>query len=81
MGFHLASGTLNQAALARGRATAAAASWLGCAGLFVGWMAVAPVGDDLARAQVGYAGATAVLCLTLWALERSAPRVAPRDAQ
>ena len=81
MGFHLAAGTLNQAALARGRATAAAGSWLACAGLFVAWMAFAPVGDDLARAQAGYAGATAVLCLALWALERSAPRVAARDAQ
>jgi hypothetical protein len=81
MGFHLAAGTLNQAALARGRATAAAASWLACAGLFIGWMALAPVADDLVRAQVGYAGATVLLCLALWALERSAPRVAPRDAQ
>jgi O-antigen/teichoic acid export membrane protein len=81
MGFHLAAGTLNQAALARGRASAAAASWLGCAGLFVAWMALAPVDDDLARAQAGYAAATAVLCLTLWALERSAPRVAATDAQ
>jgi len=81
MGFHLAAGTLNQAALARGRASAAAAAWLACAVLFVGWMVLAPVDDDLARAQAGYAAATAVLCLTLWALERSAPRVAARDAQ
>jgi hypothetical protein len=44
-------------------------------------MAFAPVGDDLGRAQVGYAGATAALCLTLWALERWAPRVGNRDAQ
>jgi len=81
MGFHLAASTLNQAALARGRASAAAAAWLACAGLFVGWMVLAPVDDDLTRAQAGYAAATAVLCLALWALERSAPRVAARDAQ
>ena len=71
MGFHLAAGTLNQAALARGRARAAAAAWLASAALFVVWMIAAVVDDPLNRAQVGYAGATAVLCALLYALERS----------
>ena len=35
MGLHLVSGTLNQAALARGRAPLAAAAWLIAAALFV----------------------------------------------
>jgi O-antigen/teichoic acid export membrane protein len=71
MGFHLAAGTLNQAALARGRARAAAVAWLASAALFVVWMVAAVVDDPLNRAQAGYAGATAVLCALLYALERS----------
>ena len=38
MGLHLTSGALNQAALARDRARAAAACWLLAAALFVAWM-------------------------------------------
>ncbi len=70
MGFHLAAGTLNQAALARGRAAQAAAAWVVCAVLFVVWMVVPAVDDELLRAEVGYAGAAALLCAALWTLER-----------
>ncbi|HSD75838.1 MAG TPA: hypothetical protein VLA98_00475 [Solirubrobacteraceae bacterium] len=70
MGFHLAAGTLNQAALARGRARAAAAAWLACAAAFVAWMLLPVVADELTRAETGYAGAAAVLCMLLWLLER-----------
>jgi O-antigen/teichoic acid export membrane protein len=70
MGAHLAAGTLNQAALARGRARAAAFSWLAAAVLFVVWMLLPVVADELTRAEVGYAGAAAVLCALLWRLER-----------
>jgi O-antigen/teichoic acid export membrane protein len=76
MGFHLAAGTLNQAALARDRARAAAVAWLASAGGFVVWMIAAAVGDPLARAEVGYAGATALLCALLYALEQRPPRTA-----
>ena len=38
MGAHLAAGTLNQAALARDHAGAAAAAWLFSAAVFVAWM-------------------------------------------
>ncbi len=72
MGLHLASGTLNQAALARGRATIAAAAWLVVAAAFVGWTFVPLVDDQLLRAELGYAGATAVLALALWRIERAA---------
>ena len=70
MGLHLAAGTLNQAALARGRAARrggvagrrAACSWSGCS---------SPVVDDqLVRAEVGYAGAAALLCGMLYGLYR-----------
>ncbi len=70
MGFHLAAGTLNQAALARDRAGAAAAGWLLCASLFVAWMLAPVVDAELLRAEVGYAGATAALCALLTVVYR-----------
>jgi hypothetical protein len=74
MGLHLLAGTLNQAALARRQAGAAAAAWLGTAALFVIWMIVPAVDNELLRAEVGYFGATAVLCAALAALYRSGSR-------
>jgi O-antigen/teichoic acid export membrane protein len=65
MGFHLAAGTLNQAALARGRDRAAAGAWLVAAAAFVAWMLLPVVDDQLLRAEVGYAGAAALLCALL----------------
>ncbi len=52
MGFHLAAGTLNQAALARDRAGAAAACWLVTAAAFVVFM-VSPLVDDELAARGG----------------------------
>jgi O-antigen/teichoic acid export membrane protein len=69
MGFHLASGTLNQAALARGRATAAAGCWLVAATAYIVVMAVAG-GDPLARAEIGYAACAALLFVLLAAVDR-----------
>ena len=62
MGAHLAAGTLNQAALARDRAGAAAAAWLISAAAFVAWMLVGIVDDELTRAEFGYLGAAVALC-------------------
>ncbi len=73
MGLHLVSGTLNQAALARGRAPLAAASWLVAAGLFVAFMISPIVGSEVTRAEVGYFGATALLCALLSMLYRLGP--------
>jgi O-antigen/teichoic acid export membrane protein len=70
MGFHLTAGTLNQAALARGRAKWAAAAWLGCAALFLGWLALGAVGDPLLRVEVGYCVTTAVLAGALYVVDR-----------
>ena len=70
MGFHLASGALNQAALARDRARAAAGCWLLAACVFLAWMFTPAVGDQLLRAEIGYAGATALLALALTVLYR-----------
>jgi O-antigen/teichoic acid export membrane protein len=70
MGAHLVAGTLNQAALARDRAGAAAAAWLLAAAAFVGWMLAPVVEDELLRAEVGYAGAAGLLCALLAAVYR-----------
>jgi len=80
MGFHLTAGALNQAALARGRARAAAACWLSAAALFVAWMFAHIVHGQLLRAELGYAGATALLALSLAVLYRrgTAARIAAR---
>jgi len=70
MGFHLVSGTLNQAALARGRAALAAAAWLLAAALFVVLVASPAISNEVTRVEVGYFTATLVLGGLLWALYR-----------
>ncbi|MGA9858585.1 MAG: hypothetical protein WBQ18_12030 [Solirubrobacteraceae bacterium] len=72
MGLHLIAGTLNQAALARGRARAASAGWLVSAALFVIFVVTGPShgGGQVTRVEVGYFGATAVLSLLLWLVYR-----------
>jgi O-antigen/teichoic acid export membrane protein len=76
MGLHLTSGALNQAALARGRAQAASACWALAAVLFIAWMFLPIVSDQLLRTEIGYAGACAVLVGMLTGLYRRAERVA-----
>ena len=74
MGLHLASGALNQAALARDRARAAAGCWGLAAVLFLAWMLTPAVDEQLLRTEIGYAGATAVLALALGMLYRRGRR-------
>ena len=73
MGAHLIAGTLNQAALARDRAAAAAAAWLVSAAVFVAWMLSSVIVDELLRAEAGYFGAAALLCALLAIVYRSGP--------
>jgi O-antigen/teichoic acid export membrane protein len=74
MGMHLTSGALNQAALARDRARAAAACWGLAAVVFLAWMLTPAVSEQVLRTEIGYAGATALLALALAILYwRSAP--------
>jgi O-antigen/teichoic acid export membrane protein len=68
MGLHLTSGALNQAALARDRARAAVCCWGLAAILFLAWMLTPAVSEQLMRTEIGYAGATALLAITLAAL-------------
>ncbi len=70
MGCHLAAGTLNQAALARGHQRLASAAWVAAALVLVVWLVVPVIDDELLRVEVGYLGATAVLCALLAAVYR-----------
>ena len=85
MGAHLVAGTLNQAALARDRAGAAASAWLLSAAAFVGFMLSPLVSDQLLRAEVGYCGAASLLCALLTLVyrrpdaKRSSNRRPPRS--
>ena len=74
MGLHLTSGALNQAALARDRARAAAGCWLLAAVVFLAWMLTPAVAEQLLRTEIGYAGATGLLALLLWTLYRQGSR-------
>ncbi len=83
MGLHLAAGTLNQAALARGRAGLASLAWLCSAALFVVLVSTPTISNQVTRVEIGYFTAALVLCGLLWALyRRSAPRteVSPAPA-
>jgi O-antigen/teichoic acid export membrane protein len=70
MGLHLVAGTLNQAALARGRSSIAAVAWLCAAALFVGLVATPTIANEVTRVEVGYFVAALVLCGLLWAVYR-----------
>ncbi|HSJ17505.1 MAG TPA: hypothetical protein VK920_05395 [Solirubrobacterales bacterium] len=77
MGFYLAAATLNQAALAQGRARRAAVCWIACAMAYVGWNLL-PVLDEFRRVEVGFALAAATLCALLYVVYRGG--AAPTEA-
>jgi O-antigen/teichoic acid export membrane protein len=79
MGLHLTSGALNQAALARDRARAAAVCWACAAVVFIVWMFSSPVSEQLLRTEIGYAGATALLASMLAVLYRRGSGAPARD--
>jgi O-antigen/teichoic acid export membrane protein len=70
MGFHLISGTLNQAALARGRARLASLAWMSAAALYVVLMLAPMIANKVTRVEVSYFTSTLVLCGLLWGLYR-----------
>jgi O-antigen/teichoic acid export membrane protein len=80
MGMHLSAGALNQAALARGQASAAAGLWLAAAAIFVAWMLSGAIANQILRTEVGYAGAAALLALALGALYRRGSPTASASA-
>ncbi len=65
MGMHLTSGALNQAILARNQARTAAVCWLVAAAVFVLWMLLGGVGEELLRTEIGYLGAASLLAVML----------------
>ena len=69
MGLYLAATTLNQAALAQGRARAAAARWAVCAAGFLAW-GLLPIGDEARRIEIGFAVAALALAVSLAVLYR-----------
>jgi O-antigen/teichoic acid export membrane protein len=73
MGLHLVAGTLNQAALARGRNALAAVAWLLAAALFVVVVATPTITSQVTRVEVAYFTAALVLCGLLWAIYRQGP--------
>jgi O-antigen/teichoic acid export membrane protein len=81
MGLHLTSGALNQAALARDRARGAVCCWGLAAILFLAWMLTPAVSEQLLRTEIGYAGATALLAVTLAMLYWRGGRVGGPTAQ
>jgi O-antigen/teichoic acid export membrane protein len=70
MGLHLVSGTLNQAALARGRSMPASIAWMAAAALFIVLVAVPLISAEVTRVEVSYFVAALVLCGLLWGIYR-----------
>ena len=70
MGLHLVAGTLNQAALARGRAMIASVAWLCAAGLFIVLVATPTITNEVTRVEVSYFVGALVLCGLLWGVYR-----------
>jgi O-antigen/teichoic acid export membrane protein len=73
MGLHLVAGTLNQAALARGRNALAAVAWLSAAALFVVFVITPTIASEVTRVEVAYFTAALVLVGLLSAIYRRGP--------
>jgi O-antigen/teichoic acid export membrane protein len=70
MGLYLCAATLNQAALAHGRAKQAAACWAGSATTFVIFLLVPGWDDRVLQVETGYLGGALLLCSLLYTLYR-----------
>jgi O-antigen/teichoic acid export membrane protein len=69
MGLYLAGTTLNQAALAQGRARLAACSWAAAATFFVGFLLVASI-EEVREVAIAFAGTAALLASALYLVYR-----------
>ena len=70
MGLYLSSVTVNQACIAQGQVRRAAARWISCAALFIGWNFVPIVSDEFRRVEIGFLLAAAVLFSLLYYVYR-----------
>ncbi|HEX5376256.1 MAG TPA: hypothetical protein VFW48_08850 [Solirubrobacterales bacterium] len=69
-GLYLSSVTVNQACVAQGQVRRAAARWIACAALFIGWNFVPLVGDEFLRVEIGFTLSAAVLLGLLYLIYR-----------
>jgi O-antigen/teichoic acid export membrane protein len=72
MGLYLCAATLNQAALARGRAGAAAGCWLAAAVAYVVFLLIPGWDDRVLQLELGFLGGATLLCALLYGLYRRA---------
>ncbi len=70
MGLYLCSVTVNQACIAQGQVRRAAARWIACAALFIGWNFTSIVGNEFRRVEIGFLLAAAVLFALLYYVYR-----------
>jgi O-antigen/teichoic acid export membrane protein len=70
MGLYLCAATLNQAALARGRAAQAAGCWIAAAAVYVVFLLIPGWHDRVLQLEVGYLVGAALLCALLYGLYR-----------
>jgi O-antigen/teichoic acid export membrane protein len=70
MGLYLCSVTVNQACVAQGQVRRAAARWIACAALFIGWNFVPLVGNEFHRVELGFLLAAGVLFGLLYLIYR-----------
>jgi O-antigen/teichoic acid export membrane protein len=66
MGLYLASVAVNQACIAQGQVRRAAARWITCAVLFIGWNFVPLIGNEFRRVEIGFLLAAGVLFSLLY---------------
>jgi O-antigen/teichoic acid export membrane protein len=78
MGLYLGSVTVNQACIAQGQVRRAAARWITCAALFIGWNFVPLVSNEFRRVEIGFLLAAAVLFSLLYYVYRR-PRERAED--
>jgi O-antigen/teichoic acid export membrane protein len=69
-GLYLSSVTVNQACVAQGQVRRAAARWILCAVLFIGWNFVPLVGNEFHRVEIGFTLAAAALLGLLYLIYR-----------
>jgi O-antigen/teichoic acid export membrane protein len=69
-GLYLSSVTVNQACVAQGQVRRAAARWIACAGIFVGWNFVPLIGEEFRRIEVGFALTAGILFGLLYLIYR-----------
>ena len=70
MGLYLCSVTVNQACIAQGQVRRAAARWITCAALFIGWNFVPLVSNEFRRVEIGFLLAAGVLFSLLYYVYR-----------